>query len=519
MARVTQSDGGLVTALIYTRVSSDDQAREGVSLDAQLAECRRYAAEKGWVLGKEYTDVLSGTRDDRPHYQALLAEARRLRAEGRPVAVVVARLDRFGRRVLERVRAREELKGLGVPTHSVREGGEVSDLVANILASVAEDEVRRLGERVTMAWEHIRANGWKRPGHAAFGYRWRPATDDERKRGAPQSVLEADPEAAAIVREAYARVERGASVRSASRWLASLPADARRGRAFSVRTTRLMLSGVVYIARRDDAPDLPGNWPPLVEQDLYDRVQERIAGHRRMPRQASGRYLLTGLLRCPSCSTRMHGERPRRREVRDRCNATTCGGANNPRCDRVVPLDVVDGAVLDEVARILDRVAVTDPALKATLGRAWKALSRPVDDTTQLVRVQEQAAAKARERVKRLALLFADGDIDREGYELGRGQAQADLDAAAAELAKLRVAEPPAALPTLEVALGLARDWREVLLAGGTPRQRDVLRALVEHVTVERVGYGKYRADVTWSAAGEHLRALVETTARAERAA
>ncbi len=34
MARVTQSDGGLVTALIYTRVSSDEQAREGVSLDA-----------------------------------------------------------------------------------------------------------------------------------------------------------------------------------------------------------------------------------------------------------------------------------------------------------------------------------------------------------------------------------------------------------------------------------------------------------------------------------------------------
>jgi DNA invertase Pin-like site-specific DNA recombinase len=517
MARIAQSS--ITIALIYTRVSSDEQAREGVSLDAQLAACRRYAAEKGWVLGKEYQDVLSGKRDDRREYQQLLADIRRLRAEGRPLAVVVMRLDRLGRRVLERVRSREELKGLDVPTHSIREGGEVSDLVANILASVAQEEVERLAQRVSDAWEHVRSNGWKQPGYAAFGYRWRPATDDERKRGAPLSVLEIDPEAAALVQEAFTMVDRGASVRAVARRLATLPEGMRRGRAFSVRTTRLLLSAVVYIARRDDDPDRPGNWPPIVERDLYDRVQARIGGHRQMPRQASGRYLLTGLLRCPSCSTRMHGERPKRRGARYRCNATASGGANNPRCDRVVPLDIVDGVILGEIAAILDAVAATDPALKAALGRAWKALSRPSDDTALLRRGQEQVAAKARERIKRLALLFADGEIDRQGYELGRTQAQADLDAATAELATLRTAEPPSALPTLEAALGLAGSWRRVLLEDDTARRRDVLRALVEHVTVERVGYGEYRADVAWTETGKHLRALAERMRRDEHAA
>src|SRR3954466_9633840 len=96
----------ITTALVYTRVSSDEQAREGVSLDAQLRECRQYAARQGWILGMEYQDVMSGTRDDRPRYQALLAEARRMRGEGQPVAVVVAALDRFGRKLLERVRCR-----------------------------------------------------------------------------------------------------------------------------------------------------------------------------------------------------------------------------------------------------------------------------------------------------------------------------------------------------------------------------------------------------------------------------
>ncbi|HEV7666334.1 MAG TPA: recombinase family protein [Chloroflexota bacterium] len=139
-------------ALIYTRISSDEQANQGTSLDAQLRECRHYLAERGWVIDHELQDVLSGRRDDRPAYRALLERVRELRPQRHSVVVVVAALDRFGRRVLEGVRCREELKALCVATHSVREGGEVSDLIANVLAAVAQEEVQRLGMRVSAAW-------------------------------------------------------------------------------------------------------------------------------------------------------------------------------------------------------------------------------------------------------------------------------------------------------------------------------------------------------------------------------
>ena len=46
------------------------------SLDAQLTACRRYAAERGWIVKGEYQDVLSGKRDDRPQYQQLLTDVR-----------------------------------------------------------------------------------------------------------------------------------------------------------------------------------------------------------------------------------------------------------------------------------------------------------------------------------------------------------------------------------------------------------------------------------------------------------
>src|SRR3954451_15853496 len=83
------------TALIYTRVSIDEQEDEGVSLPAQVSECRRYVNRQGWVFGDEMQDVETGRRDDRPDYQRLLMTVRGLALEGKPSTVVVASLDRL----------------------------------------------------------------------------------------------------------------------------------------------------------------------------------------------------------------------------------------------------------------------------------------------------------------------------------------------------------------------------------------------------------------------------------------
>src|SRR5262245_12251325 len=89
----TESDAPAI-AVIYTRVSSLAQAADGLSLDAQIAGCRRYAAAHGWRLGETFTDVQSGKRDDRPRYQAMLAHVRELRRQGESVVVVTAFLHR-----------------------------------------------------------------------------------------------------------------------------------------------------------------------------------------------------------------------------------------------------------------------------------------------------------------------------------------------------------------------------------------------------------------------------------------
>jgi DNA invertase Pin-like site-specific DNA recombinase len=107
----------------------------------------------------EYRDILTGSNPDRPAFKQLLAEARHLRAENRGVAVVVRWLHRLGRQVLESVRCREEFKKIGVPIHSTGEGGEVSDFVANIMASVAEFELDQLSDRIVSVWDGVTSKG------------------------------------------------------------------------------------------------------------------------------------------------------------------------------------------------------------------------------------------------------------------------------------------------------------------------------------------------------------------------
>ncbi len=147
-----------------------------------------------------------------------------------------------------------------------------------------------------------------------------------------------------------------------------MPEDARGG-AFSLATTRHLRSAVVYIARRDHDREAPGNWPAIIDRETFERVQARIAEHQHMAHQATGQNLLTGLIRCPTCGNRMHGNRPKHRSARYRCNSQN-DGAGSPACDRCLPLGVVDSAVLDEVAAVLDTVGSADAALKAAIRRA-----------------------------------------------------------------------------------------------------------------------------------------------------
>lgn len=506
---------GVPLAVIYTRVSTDAQERDGVSLDVQLRECRQYVIRQSWIHDSEFTDTLSGRRTDRPGYQELLARVRSLRAQGRNAVVVVSALDRFGRKVLERVRSREELKALGVTTHSVREGGEVSDLVANVLAAVAQEEVERTGMRVRATWRSIAEQGWfKVSAMLPWGYRSRAATAEERAAGSPKTVIEPDPVAAPLVTELFRRAASGESTWSVAKWAAALPAETRgywvsgRGstphRELTRRSVAKILRNDVYVAPS------PARWQAIVDERTWKAVQRRLDATRDAPRAKPAQYRLSGFLVCPNCGSRMNGEQSGKYR-RYRCQAWRQGGSSTAVCNMSVDAGQVEAQVLEEISKIAATFATSD---RKRLARDWNQLARPAEqgDASRQIRQLEQQIETARRRITTATQKFVDDEITKPAYDGMVATEQAALESAEAEIGRLRSAADPIVLrPPLEEVLPVLErlsSWSGPL--GDTTVLREVLTLLVEKITPVRIRWGTYKVGLTRTLAGRDVADLLE---------
>jgi DNA invertase Pin-like site-specific DNA recombinase len=492
--------------LIYYRVSSEEQARDGQSLLVQLEDCRTYSQGRGWAIVGEYHDILTGSNPERPGYQALLAEARRLAADGRPVAVVVRWLHRLGRQVLESVRCREEFKRIGVPIHSVGEGGEVSDFVANIMASVAEYELEQLSDRVVAVWDGIAAKGWAKTSPPPWGYYWRPATKAERAEGAPNSVLDVDTTAAPYVKELFERAASGVSIRSLQPWATNLPGAVRGGRKMSRRTINDMLRSPIYAARpfrgAEDVLSRPvTRWPALVSDETWAAVRDRIEGFTRVPRRASNRFLLTGFLRCPACGSRMRGQAPQQRY--------RCGGTDSvfkgAVCWQTVNMPRADSLVIDLVGDLLDRITA-DRELQRALERDWDAGKESKPKGQDVARQLQARIENARANVDRATDLLIQRAVKQDAYDRAVQRALADADAARDELERLRRQPPPPRGPSFAEFMAVASSWSSVFRGAAVDVQREALALFVERVVAVREQQGVYRIDVTWTPLGRKIR-------------
>lgn len=100
----------MTIAALYARVSTDEQAEHGYSIDAQRDACRAFATARGWVAGQEYVDAgFSGGKSDRPAWQQMIADAR----AGAFQVLIVHKLDRFSRDVLAGLRVIADLRAAG----------------------------------------------------------------------------------------------------------------------------------------------------------------------------------------------------------------------------------------------------------------------------------------------------------------------------------------------------------------------------------------------------------------------
>lgn len=144
----------------YCRVSTEEQGDSRAGLEAQEETIRAEVAHRGWTLIEVRTDVASGKslrkRDE-------LGRTLRDLAAGHADVLVVAKLDRLSRSVMDFASIMETAKGEGwsvvVLDMDVDMTTSMGELVANIMISLAQWERRVIGERTRAALAVIKARG------------------------------------------------------------------------------------------------------------------------------------------------------------------------------------------------------------------------------------------------------------------------------------------------------------------------------------------------------------------------
>src|ERR1700731_1352085 len=149
---------------LYARVSPHDQQ----TLPLQMRAMREYATKCGWTVAAQTKEVGSGAAE-RELRERLLAAARRREID----VVLVWRLDRWGRSLVDLVVTLKELGELGVAFASLTEALDLTTptgrAMAGLLSVFAEFEHEILRDRIRAGLTHARQNGTRlgRPATAA----------------------------------------------------------------------------------------------------------------------------------------------------------------------------------------------------------------------------------------------------------------------------------------------------------------------------------------------------------------
>src|SRR5271166_3576030 len=141
---------------LYARVST----LNGQDPEMQLRELREYASRRGWAVFGEYVDQgVSGSKESRPQLNRLTADAHRRTFD----AVLVWKIDRYGRSLKHLVNALADLSAYGVAFVSFRDNLDLSTpsgrLMFQVIGAMAEFERSLIQERVKAGLRNARAKG------------------------------------------------------------------------------------------------------------------------------------------------------------------------------------------------------------------------------------------------------------------------------------------------------------------------------------------------------------------------
>ena len=471
----------IVRVATYARVSTQEQATEGTSLEFQDSQLASYCQLQGWTIVNNYVDPgFTGKNGNRPGLERLLSDAKL----GLFEKVVVCKLDRMARNLHLLLELEMKLRSYQVYLTSIKESIDTSTatgkLVFQMFGMIAEWERETIIERTKNGRLQRYREGCWAGGKPPYGYSY----DKDTKK---LVINEAE---ARVVRRIFAKYNSGSSLAAVANMLNDDRVKPRykSGKGWRPNAVRNILVNPVYkgtlivnrhlhisdISRVDMSKAICISVAEIVSAQAWEWAQKHLEDHKQVRPMKDEKWLLQGLVTCGlcglSCATAGH---PPYRYYRCRGKLDIRHLDGSPRCaSRNVKAEWLEYEVWKRIEEIINDPNRLEPMLRETI----ESLRSREEDLKARVLPIDGQLKDMEEKKARLADEFVIKNMNPDKFR----QIQSDLEKEEARLRSMRANIDPEQLAKLESTQSILRFWESQLKAmAWNPENEDGSRVMV----------------------------------------
>jgi site-specific DNA recombinase len=299
----------MIPAILYARVSSREQEREGYSIPAQRKMLAEYARSRGFQIVHEFIDIESAKNPGRKEFGNML---RLLESDPSIRVVLVEKTDRLYRNRADALSFEELIEKRNIEVHLVKEARVIEKesrsqdkFMHDIHVAVAKHYVENLRDEVKKGMREKAEQGIY-PGRAPYGYCNNRVT----------RAIDIDQAKAPIIKRAFELYATGRQSLTTLRKAILQDHGLRVSRAYLETILKnpfyvgqFVWRGVIY----------DGTHAPLIPLDLFQRVQDTFAG-RNKPKYRKHEFAFAGLLICAHDGCTVTTEMQKGRYIYYRCS-------------------------------------------------------------------------------------------------------------------------------------------------------------------------------------------------------
>lgn len=335
------------TAVVYSRVSTEEQARHDLSLPFQRQTCEKYAKENGHEVIEFFEDAgISGKRaETRPSLMAMLDFALRNKID----AVIIHKFDRLARNMADFWQIANMLKEHKISLLSVAENFNMDTPAGmfgmGIMSSMSQFYIENLSQEIKKG-QHQKIVKGEWPNKAPIGY--------ENKTVGSRRIIKPIPEQAKLVTQAFELYATGNySIEMITELMTKGGLTTRNGNAVTRSSISTMFKNPAYIGRiKWNGESYPGKHEAIIDEETFFKVQEILAikcisGSRNRKHN----FYMRGIIFC-SCGRQMVGDIKTKKYKNGSIQQFFYMGCKskvkNKTCSRVyVPMKLLEGQILD----------------------------------------------------------------------------------------------------------------------------------------------------------------------------